>query len=192
MRRTIAATTSRIGLTVHAELDSREYPTDIRISNHAIAALPITRHRLEGDRNYTFHPTDHQECTDFPRPRGPSANGSDCLTPDDLRHPELTGMAHKQLSDRTPTLIPGLEERREQVRHAARGGPVPRRPRHTPQTYPRSRRPDSGHHPLPADTRFSGAPRPALQHRWPAGCRTLLAPWAPQIRRGSWPEGTTA
>ncbi|WEH12817.1 transposase family protein [Streptomyces sp. VNUA24] len=32
-------------------------------------------------------------------------------------------MSRKQLSDLTYTLIPRLEERREQVRHAARGGP---------------------------------------------------------------------
>ncbi|WP_240797607.1 transposase family protein [Streptomyces sp. F001] len=32
-------------------------------------------------------------------------------------------MSRKQLSDLTDTLIPGLEERREQLRHAARGGP---------------------------------------------------------------------
>ncbi len=32
-------------------------------------------------------------------------------------------MSRKQLSDLTHTLVPGLEERREQVRHAARGGP---------------------------------------------------------------------
>ncbi|XLX13092.1 transposase family protein [Streptomyces flavusporus] len=32
-------------------------------------------------------------------------------------------MTRQQLSDLTRTLIPGLEERREQARHAARGGP---------------------------------------------------------------------
>lgn len=40
----------------------------------------------------------------------------------DLQHPELTGMSRKHLSDLTHSLIPRLEERREQVRHAARGG----------------------------------------------------------------------
>lgn len=123
MLRTIAATTSRTGLTVHAELDSGEYPTGIRISDEAIAALPITRHRFHGDWNYTFHPADHQPCPDLPRQRGRSASGFDSLTPHDLRHPELTGMSRKQLSDLTQILIPGLEEHREQVRHAARGGP---------------------------------------------------------------------
>ncbi|WP_441349196.1 ISAzo13-like element transposase-related protein, partial [Streptomyces sp. NTH33] len=53
MIQTIAATTSRTGLTVHAELDSGEYPTGIRISDDEIAALPIARHRFHGDWNYT-------------------------------------------------------------------------------------------------------------------------------------------
>ncbi|GAA2268282.1 hypothetical protein GCM10010145_48570 [Streptomyces ruber] len=46
MLRTIAATTSSTGLTVHAELDNGEYPTGVRISDEDIAALPITRHRF--------------------------------------------------------------------------------------------------------------------------------------------------
>jgi hypothetical protein len=123
MLQTIAATTSRTGLTVHAELDSGEYPTGIRISDEAIAALPITRHRFHGDWNYTFHPTDHRTPLALPRQRGQSASDSPVLTPHDLQHPELTGMSRKQLSDLTNTLIPRLEEHREQVRHAARGGP---------------------------------------------------------------------
>ncbi|GGZ01920.1 hypothetical protein GCM10010365_21210 [Streptomyces poonensis] len=123
MLRTIAATTSSTGLTVHAELDSGEYPTGVRISDEDIAALPITRHRFHGDWNYTFHPADHHPCPGFPRQRGRSAGGSDSLMPHDLRHPELTGMSRKQLGDLTDALVPGLEEHREQVRHAARGGP---------------------------------------------------------------------
>jgi transposase len=123
MLQAIAATTSRTGLTVHAELDSSEYPTGIRISDEAIAALPITRHRFHGDWNYTFHPADHQPGSSLPRQCGWSAEGSRPLTLHDLQHPELTGMPRKQLSDLTDTLIPALEEHREQVRHAARGGP---------------------------------------------------------------------
>ncbi|MBM9506770.1 hypothetical protein ITX44_19860 [Streptomyces sp. KK5PA1] len=45
MLQTVSLTTNCTGLTVHAELDSREYPAGIRISNAAIAALQITRHR---------------------------------------------------------------------------------------------------------------------------------------------------
>ncbi len=122
MLRAISATTSRTGLTVHAELDSGEYPTGIRVSDQAIAALPITRHRFHGDWNYTFHPADHQPGPVLPRQRGWPAEGSRPLMLHDLQDPELTGMSRKHLSDLTHSLIPRLEERREQVRHAARGG----------------------------------------------------------------------
>ncbi|MGW3974936.1 ISAzo13 family transposase [Streptomyces ardesiacus] len=123
MLQTIAATTSRTGLTVHAELDSGEYPTGIRISDEAIAVLPITRHHFHGDWNYTFHPAGHQPRPDLPHQGGRPADGRHPLTLQDLQHPELTGMPRKQLSDLTHTLIPKLEEHREQARHAARGGP---------------------------------------------------------------------
>jgi hypothetical protein len=121
--KTIAATTSRTGLTVHAELDSGEYPTGIRISDEAVDALPITRHRFHGDWNYTFHPADHRPHPGLPRQRVWSADNSRWFLLHDLQHPDLTGMSRKQLSDLTHTLIPALEERREQVRNAARGGP---------------------------------------------------------------------
>ncbi|MFH9734358.1 ISAzo13 family transposase [Streptomyces sp. NPDC017260] len=123
MLQTIAATTSRTGLTVHAELDSGEYPTGIRITDEAIAALLITRHRFHGDWNYTFHPADHQPSPRLPRQRGRAVEGSRPLPLHDLQHPELTGMPRKQLSDLIETLIPALEKHREQVRQAARGGP---------------------------------------------------------------------
>ncbi|MFF9221639.1 ISAzo13 family transposase [Streptomyces viridosporus] len=124
MLRTIAATTSRTGLTVHAELDSNEYPTGIQISDEVVAALPITRHRFHGDWNYTLHPAEHHPLPpDRLRRNRPSADGSHSLMPDDLRHPELTGMSRRQLNNLIDTLLPGLEERREQARHAARGGP---------------------------------------------------------------------
>jgi hypothetical protein len=50
----IAATTTRTGLHVHAELDTGSYPTGIRISDAQMAALPVTRHTFHGDWNYTL------------------------------------------------------------------------------------------------------------------------------------------
>jgi len=41
-----AATTTKTGLTVHAELDTNPYPTGIQVSDDELAALPITRHRF--------------------------------------------------------------------------------------------------------------------------------------------------
>jgi Rhodopirellula transposase DDE domain len=54
----IGAVTTSTGLRVHAELDEREYPTGIRISDAEMDALPINRHDWHGDWNYTMHPDD--------------------------------------------------------------------------------------------------------------------------------------
>jgi transposase len=47
----IAATTTRAGLTVAAELDTDTYPTGVRVSDAQLAALPLTRHDWHGDWN---------------------------------------------------------------------------------------------------------------------------------------------
>jgi transposase len=52
----IASTTTRTGLTVHAELDPGTYPTGIKITDQQMAALPITRHDFHGEWNYTLQP----------------------------------------------------------------------------------------------------------------------------------------
>jgi hypothetical protein len=52
----IAATTTRTGLTVQARLDDGTYPTGVKVSNAQMAALPISRHPFHGDWNYTLHP----------------------------------------------------------------------------------------------------------------------------------------
>ena len=57
---TIAATTTRTGLTVHAELDPTEYPTGVKISGTTMQALTdngtLTRHAFHGEWNYTLNP----------------------------------------------------------------------------------------------------------------------------------------
>jgi transposase len=53
----IAATTTRTGLTVRAELDHAEYPTGIKVSDKQIRELEarvITRHDWHGEWNYTL------------------------------------------------------------------------------------------------------------------------------------------
>jgi hypothetical protein len=63
----IAATTTRTGLRVHAQLDEGRYPTGVKISDERMAALPLTRHEWHGDWNYTLDP--HQPApTTPPRP----------------------------------------------------------------------------------------------------------------------------
>jgi hypothetical protein len=51
---TIAATTTRTGLRVHAELDTATYGTGVRIGDGQMDALPLTRHDWHGDWNYTL------------------------------------------------------------------------------------------------------------------------------------------
>ena len=55
----IGAVTTTTGLRVHAELDERQYPTGIRISNAEMDALPIHRHDWHGQLNYTCAPRRH-------------------------------------------------------------------------------------------------------------------------------------
>ena len=52
----IAATTTRTGLRVHAELDPGVYPTKIKILDEQMADLPLGRHDFHGEWNYTLHP----------------------------------------------------------------------------------------------------------------------------------------
>jgi hypothetical protein len=51
---TIAATTTRAGLEVHAELDDGSYPTGAAVSDADMAAPPLDRHDWHGDWNYTL------------------------------------------------------------------------------------------------------------------------------------------
>jgi hypothetical protein len=90
---TIAATTTRTGLTVRAELGTGTCPLKVKISNAQLAALPLTRHDWHGTNwNYTPHPAplEHtQPATAVPaqpvtQPRHPAQTW--------LAHPALTGL----------------------------------------------------------------------------------------------------
>lgn len=52
----IAATKTRTGLSVHAELDHSYYPTGIKVTNTQLAAVPLKAHDWHGDWNYTLAP----------------------------------------------------------------------------------------------------------------------------------------
>lgn len=58
---TIAATTRRTGLTVHAELDRSDYPAGIKITDKQMRALEadgtLNRHDWHPEWNYTLNPT---------------------------------------------------------------------------------------------------------------------------------------
>ncbi|MDQ0595698.1 hypothetical protein QF037_000043 [Streptomyces canus] len=96
----IAATTTRTGLRVMAELDTNVYPTGVQIGDAEMASLPLTRHAFHGDWNYALHP---QPCPVIPAPRAPHKPDPE-WDPAFLSDPALTGMSRQQLSDLTNTL----------------------------------------------------------------------------------------
>lgn len=50
--RSIAATATRTGLRVTAQLDTNTYPTGVAVGDAEMAALPLIRHAFHGDWNY--------------------------------------------------------------------------------------------------------------------------------------------
>ena len=52
----IANTTTDTGLKIQAALDSREYPTGIKVSDQAMKELQIKKHKFHGEWNYTIYP----------------------------------------------------------------------------------------------------------------------------------------
>lgn len=56
----IAATTTRKGLQVRAELDSNLYPKGIKVTDEEFAAINIVRDKFHGEWNYTIMPTAKQ------------------------------------------------------------------------------------------------------------------------------------
>ena len=65
---TIAATSTRTGLRVHAELDTNTYDLGVRISDRQHDALPVTRHEWHGDWNYTPRPEAYEHINTTPDP----------------------------------------------------------------------------------------------------------------------------
>ena len=49
----IAATTTTTGLTIRAEHDLNSYEKGIKVSDAALATIPLIRHEFHGDWNYT-------------------------------------------------------------------------------------------------------------------------------------------
>lgn len=104
----IAATTTRTGLRVRAELDTNTYPTGVRIEDARMAALPLTRHAFHGDWNYVLHPHPAPPIPAARAPQTPAPEWDQAL----LTAPELTGMSPQQLNDLTQTLAPDGDDRR--------------------------------------------------------------------------------
>jgi hypothetical protein len=117
----IAATTTRTGLRVHAQLDTGQYPAGVQVSDEVLAAMPITRHRFHGDWNYTLQPgtgearaATRAQARPAPAAWGPDQRGL-------LADPELTGISRQELADLAGELAPFQDSQREQQRRRRRG-----------------------------------------------------------------------
>jgi transposase len=113
---TIAATTTRTGLRVHAQLDTNTYDTGVRISDRQHEALPLTRHDWHGDWNYTLRPEAYQHINTDPDP-------FDQPSPDLawLCHPTLTGLPAQQWQALITTLLTLHDQQREASLDKRRG-----------------------------------------------------------------------
>jgi len=113
---TIAATTTRTGLRVRAELDTGAYDTGARVSDRQMEALPLTRHDWHGDWNYTLHAQEYDQAAGVPDP-------FDQPSPDLawLCHPALTGLPAQDWDALTAALMKLHDQQRETSLHKRRG-----------------------------------------------------------------------
>jgi biotin operon repressor/transposase len=117
---TIAATTTRTGLTVRAGLDTSTYPTGVKISDAQMAVLPITRHDWHGDWNYTLRP---QAATRPGRPgASPGQRPPGRWDREALAHPALTGLSRQDLNNLVAGLGAAWSAHRERGLRRRRGG----------------------------------------------------------------------
>lgn len=113
----IAATTTRTGLRVHAELDTGAYPIGIAVSREYVQSLPITPHAYHGTWNYTIASTGPDPVAADDRDR----SRTQALTM--LADPRLTGMTPCELEALTAQLAPLQAAIAEQRKYQQRGGP---------------------------------------------------------------------
>ena len=52
----IAATGTRTGLKVYAQLDERVYPKDVKVTDEQLAAVNLQGHAFHPEWNYTISP----------------------------------------------------------------------------------------------------------------------------------------
>jgi hypothetical protein len=123
----IAATTTRTGLTVRAGLGPGSYPDGVKISDEPMAALPLDRHDWHGDWNHTLRPA-----PPAPAP-APPAPAREPERPD-WAHPALTGLATPDWNQMISALAVPCQAQRDAELYIRRGGPPTRKPagRHPP------------------------------------------------------------
>jgi hypothetical protein len=120
---TIAATSTRTGLRVHAELDTSAYPAGVKISQAEMDALPLNRHAWHGEWNYTLDPAPARAAAPpqpVPAPPRPELAWLAC--------PAVTGLTGPALDALTAALAAPAAALREAARDRRRG----HRPRRKP------------------------------------------------------------
>jgi hypothetical protein len=93
---TIGATTTRTGLTVHAELDPGTSPTGVTIPDEVLQALPLPPTTGTAPGTDPLRP---EPPTPPPVPRYQDRTQPKDQAPDWLHHPTLTGMGHAAFTD---------------------------------------------------------------------------------------------
>ncbi|MGV9456876.1 ISAzo13 family transposase [Streptomyces sp. NPDC003635] len=115
----IAATRTRTGLRVHAELDTGTYPVGLSVSREHLRSLPIEPHDQHGSWNYTI--------------ASAGATGDCVISTSDRDHtrsqvlamladPRLSGMTSLELDALFAQLAPAQAARAEQRKFQQRGG----------------------------------------------------------------------
>jgi hypothetical protein len=105
---TIAATTTRTGLRVRAELDTSAYDTGVKVSDRQMDALPMARHDWHGDWNYTLRPEAYDQAAGVPRAFGQPSPDLAWLC-----HPALTGLPAHRWDALITTLMTLHDQQRE-------------------------------------------------------------------------------
>ena len=118
---TIAATRTRTGLTVRAELDPGRYPDGVKVSDEQMDCLPLDKHDWHGDWNYTLRP---EPPAPLPPPRPPAREPERA----GWAHPALTGLSAAQWDQLIAALSTPYQAQREAALYIARGGPPTRKP----------------------------------------------------------------
>jgi transposase len=121
---TIAAVTTRTGLTVTAVLDGARYPTGTQISDELMQDLEdraLTRHGFHGEWNYTLLPALRPAPEPQPEPAVPPAAAARAAVLSALASPELTGLCRQDLAALAASLELPWAAAREQRLHLERG-----------------------------------------------------------------------
>ena len=125
----IAATTTRTGLSVQARLDNGSYPTGVKVTSAQMAALPVSHHPFHGDWNYTLHPAARHATTAAALTAAGDQPGRRVSA-----LPELTGLATSQMDELIARLAALRQAQREEkarnhpasdARHKPRSGRPP-------------------------------------------------------------------